>query len=181
MISKIALVLALAFSPLISIGGDLSDNAHLADMFKEDQAARKARPIDWAKVGPMDKLHHDEVLALLRAGNVRTANDFYHAAMIMQHGETTEDYQLAYSLSQLSATLDPSNKRARWLSAASWDRILMSKNVPQWYGTQYRKPSPDAPTELYPVADSVISDEERAEMNVPSLQQAKDFLQEINK
>lgn len=181
MIPKFTIALLLAFAPLISIAGEPTDNVRLAEMFKEDQAARRIKPVDWTKVGPMDKAHHDEVLSLLRLGNLRTTNDYYHAAMIMQHGDTTEDYQLAFSLSRLSAAIDPSNKRARWLSAASWDRILMSKNVPQWYGTQYRKPNPESPTELYPVAESVISDAERAETNVPSLQQAKDFLLEINK
>ncbi len=129
----------------------------------------------------MDKAHREEALAFLRSGNVRTANDLYHAAMVMQHGGTTEDYQLAFSLSKLSATLDPSNKTACWLSAASWDRILMSKGLPQWYGTQYHSAGPGSPMELYKVDESVVSDSERAAMNVPSLQEAKDLLLQINK
>ena len=157
-----------------------ADNARLTKIFSEDQAARITRPIDWAKVGAQDKAHRKEVLALLSAGEILTSNDFYHAAMVLQHADTTEDYQLAFSLSRVSATLDPSNEKARWLSAASWDRILMSKGVPQWYGTQYHNPVPGGPSELYKIDESVVTDAERAAMKVPSLQEAKDLLLQIN-
>jgi hypothetical protein len=158
----------------------LIDNLRLSAMYAEDQRARTTKPIDWSKVAPMDKAHQDEALKLLSAGKVRTANDYFHAAMLFQHGNSTEDYQLAYSLARLSVALNPSNKRALWLSAASWDRILMSKDVPQWYATQYRRPSPEAPMELYKVDESAVTDEERAALNVPSLQQARAMLTEIN-
>lgn len=57
----------------------------------------------------------------------------------------------------------------------------MTKKVPQWYGTQYTAPRAGEPTELYKVDETIVSDAERAAMNVPSLQTAKDFLLEINK
>jgi hypothetical protein len=157
------------------------DNTRLGAIFKEDQQVRQKQPIDWSVVAPQDRAHRAEVLGLLQAGQLKTANDYYHAAMVFQHGETLDDIRLAFSLAQLSATLDPASKRARWLSAAAWDRILMRKNVPQWYGTQYHKPSAEAPMELYKVDESVVSDAERAEMGVPTLQAAKDMLREINR
>lgn len=181
MFRSLAFSLLFACIPFSSLAGQVADNERLSEMFKEDQSARKAKPVDWKIVAPMDKAHQDEVLSLLRSGSIRTAGDFYHAAMIMQHGSSTESYQLAFSLSRLSATLDPSNKKALWLVAASWDRILMSRNVPQWYGTQYRSAGPGAPMELYEVDESVVSDAEREAMNVPSLKDAKDFLLQINK
>lgn len=181
MIRKFAFSLFLACASFSAFAGQLTDNERLTEMFKEDQAVRKVMPIDWGKVAPMDKAHQGEVLALLQSGGIRTANDFYHAAMIMQHGGSTESYQLAFSLSRLSTALDPSNKKALWLVAASWDRILMSKNVPQWYGTQYRSAGPGAPMKLYKVDESVVSDAEREAMNVPPLQGAKDLLLQINK
>lgn len=181
MIRKSIASLALVLIPLASLSAEPADNLRLAEMFKEDQVARTKMPIDWAKVSPMDQAHQKEAKALLLSGNVRTSNDFYRAGMIMQHGGSTEDYQLAYSLSRLSVEIDPSNKGARWLSAAAWDRILMSKKLPQWYGTQYSKPNPTASMELYKIDESVVSDEERAALNVPSLQEAKDLLLQINK
>ena len=177
--SLAAILLAcLAFGSSAEI---FADSERLAEIFSEDQAARQTKPIDWETVRILDEQHRKEVLGMLSAGKVRTSNDFYHAAMVMQHGEATEEYQLAFSLSRISATLDPSNKKALWLSAASWDRILMSKGVPQWYGTQYQSPAPGAPTELYRIDESVVTDAERAATNVPSLQEAKDFLLEINR
>lgn len=103
------------------------DHPRLLQIHAADQAARATQPIDWDRVAAMDAAHREEALALLRAGEVRTANDLYHAAMVMQHGSETADYQLAFSLARLAMTLDPSSKRARWLSAAAWDRILMSR------------------------------------------------------
>lgn len=181
MARKIIGALFLACIAFGSLAVAPTENPRLTEIFKEDQAARQRMPIDWSKVTPMDNAHQKEVLVLLRAGKVRTSNDFYYAAMVMQHGATTEDYQLAFSLSRLSTTLDPSNKRALWLSAASWDRILMSKGVAQWYGTQYHSTGPGAPMKLYKVDESVVSDTERAAMNVPSLRKAKDLLLQINK
>ena len=181
MTRKAIFTLALILSSFGAFAQEQIDNQRLTEIYKEDQAARKNMPMDWEKVAVMDKAHHEEVLNLLRSGHIRTSADLYHAAMVMQHGDTTEDYQLAFSLSRLSATIDPSNKSAKWLSAASWDRILKSKNLPQWYGTQYFSPKLGDPIQLYRVDESVVSDEERAALNVPSLQRAKDMLLQINK
>lgn len=170
---KLLMAVLLAASTFSAHAAKPGDNPRMAEMFKEDQDARRSMPIDWSKVGPMDKAHVSETLSLVKAGALSTSNDFYRAAMIMQHGDALSDYKLAFSLSQLSATIDPSNKMARWLSAASWDRILMSKGVPQWYGTQYRSPSPGAPPTLYKIDESVVSDAERIELNVPTLQERR--------
>lgn len=157
-----------------------ADHPRLAQIHQADQAARATSPIDWDQVATMDAAHREEVLALLRAGEVRTANDLFHAAMVMQHGTGTSDYQLAFSLARLSMTLDPASRRSRWLAAAAWDRILMSKGVEQWYGTQFASPGPDQPMTLYPVHESAVSDEERAAMNVPSLQESREMARRIN-
>lgn len=158
----------------------LADNPRLTEIFNADQAARRVTPIDWTRVAAQDKAHQDEVTKLLQADALHTANDHYHAAMVMQHGSNTESYQLAFSLARLAVAMDPAHKRARWLAAASWDRILMSKGVPQWYGTQYLSATPGGPMELYKVDEAAVTDADRAAMNVPSLQQAKDLLQQIN-
>lgn len=157
------------------------DHPRLAQIHAADQAARTTQPIDWDRVSAMDAAHRTEVLALLRAGEVRTANDLFHAAMVMQHGSETADYQLAFSLARLAMTLDPDSKRARWLSAAAWDRILMSKNVPQWYGTQFHSPGPDEPMALYEVNESAVTDEERAAMSVPSLQASREMAKKLKR
>ena len=150
-----------------------TDNRRLAEIFEADQQARSKEPIDWQAVAAQDRAHRTEVLSLLRANALRTSNDYFNAAIVFQHGDTADDYLLALSLAQVAATLDPDNKPALWLTAAATDRLLMSRKVPQWYGTQYHKANADAPIELYPVDESVVTDEERARRNVPSLQEAK--------
>ncbi len=177
-VSAVALLLSMCTS---AYAGSPLDDPRLSAIFSEDQQARQKSPIDWTVVAAQDRAHRTEVLRLLENGKLRTANDYYHAAMVFQHGEKIDEIRLAFSLAQISATLDPVHKQARWLSAAAWDRILMAKGVPQWFGTQYYQPTPGAPTELYKIDESVISDAERAGMNVPSLQSAKDLVLEINR
>lgn len=156
------------------------DNTRLKAIYEADQQARRKLPIDWTVVAEQDRAHRAEVRTLMQAGELRTAADYFHAAMVFQHGEELDDIRLAFSLAQISATLDPTRKQARWLTAAAWDRMLMSKNVPQWYGTQYYQPKPGAPTELYKIDEAVVSDAERGSMQVPSLQEARDLLKQIN-
>lgn len=157
------------------------DNARLTAIFDEDQAARMKRPIDWDVVAPRDAAHRTEVLGMLRAGKIVTSNDYLHAAMVFQHGETLDDYHLAFSLARIGAALDPSSKRSLRLAAAAWDRALMNRKAPQWYGSQYYRPVPDGPMELYKVDESAVTDEERTSIGLPSLQEAKDAAEEMGK
>jgi hypothetical protein len=150
------------------------DNPVLTKIYETDQAVRKRQPIDWTFVTKQDEMHRARVLELLKSQEIVTANDFLHAAMVMQHGNTFEDYRLALSLATVASTIDPQIEQARWLSAAAWDRALMQKDVPQYQS------SPGAKTTLYKVDERAVTDEERKSLGVPSLQQAKDFLKEIN-
>jgi hypothetical protein len=161
-----------------------SDSPRLTQLFTEDQAARgvgKWEDLDWDTLNKADAKRREEVLAMMKRGELNTARDFYHAAMIFQHGATSDDIQLAYSLAWISATLDPSSQQALWLSAAAWDRVLMSKNQPQWYGTQYTKASTNGPWELYKIDETAVTDEERAKLHVPSLRAARERVKELNK
>ncbi|MEM9702019.1 MAG: hypothetical protein AAF907_06210, partial [Planctomycetota bacterium] len=112
-----------------------SDNAVLKRLFDDDQADRKGGTID-AETFQRDATRRQQTLDELRAGRVRTASDYYHAAMVFQHGQTADDIRLAFSLAWTSAQMDPTERdRALWLSAAAWDRIMMRLKKPQWYGT----------------------------------------------
>jgi len=155
------------------------DNKELSDLHMQDQADRKTGNIDWSVVAPRDKARQERVTQLLRAGAARTAADYHHAAMIYQHGESTEDIRIAHALATLSMTLEPGKKNYRWLTAASFDRLLVQNRQPQWYGTQYN--SDQQGWYLYPVAESAVDDEGRKAMGVPSLQEARDMLVEIAK
>ncbi len=80
--------LTVALSLLSSALHATAQNAELAALHDADQSAR-ARPaeIDWAVLVPEDRQRRERVHALLRAGEVRAAIDYYHAAMVFQHGQ----------------------------------------------------------------------------------------------
>jgi DNA polymerase III delta prime subunit len=157
-----------------SASSQTSNNSALKELTQADQAARTSSgEKDWDKISQEDMQRRKAVLQMLKNSEVITSADYFNAALIFQHGDTLEDIRLAYSLATISYTLNNENKSAKWLSAAAWDRMMMYKDRPQWFGTQYR-PDETGVTRLYKVDESVITDAERQEMNAPTLQEAKD-------
>ena len=155
----LALLLGLALSTAAH-AADPVDNPELTGIFQQDQADREGN-IDWTQVGPRDASRRERVRTLLATANVRTSQDYYHAAMVFQHGDSLEDYRLAHALATLAMALDDS-KHNRWLVGASWDRLLMRQLQPQWYGTQYKGDARGM--YLYPVAEDAVADAERQRM-----------------
>jgi len=101
---------------------------------------------------------------LLKAGQVRTGLDFSNAALIFQHGESEDDYRLAYSLAWTAYSMleeGTPKQFAGWLSAAAWDRLMIAKGKKQWYGTQYaRDPVTHKAGERLPQDEDAVSREE---------------------
>ncbi|WP_334179371.1 hypothetical protein [Pseudoxanthomonas sp.] len=156
----------------------LAQNQELASLYEADQAARsKPAEIDWTILLPEDRKRRERVLELMRAGAMQSAVDYYHAAMVYQHGQSLDDFRLAHALSTIAMSLEPEEKQYRWLTAASWDRIMASQLQPQWYGTQSH--SDDKGMFLYPVADDVVTDEDRKAMQVPTLAETRARLKEL--
>jgi tetratricopeptide (TPR) repeat protein len=118
------------------------------------------------------------VKEIVEADEVKTADDFYHAAMVLQHGRDPEDYKLAHELSLKAAELDPEHSSARWLAAAAKDRYLQNIGKPQIYGTQFRKV--DGTWTLDPIDETAVTDEERAKWGVPPLAKAKERAEAMN-
>ncbi|HWL86403.1 MAG TPA: hypothetical protein VNO21_11405, partial [Polyangiaceae bacterium] len=153
--------------------------AELRQIYREDQEDRKASPdkIDWSVVGPRDAVRFARVKQLEARGQLRSADDDYHAAMIMQHGESETSYADAYRLSYRAVTLDPTFVKARWLAAASLDRYFMSRTELQLYGTQYKNLVGN--WILWPV-DPRVTDQERARWCVQPLESAKKTVIKMN-
>jgi tetratricopeptide (TPR) repeat protein len=144
----------------------------LAQLFEDDQADRRKpfAEIDWKVVGPRDEAREKRVDELVAAGRAKVSDDYYHAAMVHQHGQTVEAIEKAHDLAKKAVALDPANKKAKWLMAASEDRILVRRGQPQKWATQYKRV--DGVWQLEPV-DPAITDEQRAAAGVPSLAEAK--------
>jgi hypothetical protein len=76
-----------------------------------------------------------EIRKLLEAGGISTSEDFSDAALIFQHGRTTEDFLFAHILAMEG--LMRGGSADKWIAAATLDRYLQSVNQPQVFGTQY--------------------------------------------
>jgi hypothetical protein len=148
-------------------------NRELYELYQADQGDRQPgmNKIDWAKVSPRDQARRKRVEEIIAAGGAKVADDYYHAAMVYQHGDTVEDITRARELAMKAVELDGKNGKARWLAAAATDRELMRKKLPQKYGTQYTRESGGAWV-LYEV-DPKVTDAERAEWNCPPLADAR--------
>jgi hypothetical protein len=149
-----------------------SANPELYRMYEEDQADRLGDParIDWTVVTPRDVQRRQRTTEMLKSGALKTAADYYHAAMIFQHGKTVDDFATAARLATRAAEIDQASGEARWLAAAAKDRELMTQGKPQRFGTQFKRV--DGRWVLYQV-DSSVTDDERAAWNVPSLAEAE--------
>ena len=159
------------------------DNQELARLHREDQSDRtpsNAKDIDWAVVGPRDKARLSRVKEIYSQNQLHTGADYYHAAMILQHGETPEDFLLAHEFCVVAITRGKNDRDTRWLAAASEDRFLMNIRRPQRFATQYTAEPITAPFRLYKV-DAGVTDELRRALDVPSLAEAKAQEEKINK
>ena len=154
-------------------------NAELAQLREQDQADRQnPSKANWAEVGPRDAARRARVAQIIDAGGAKYSADYFSAALVFQHGASPAEITRAHDLALKAVELDGNNRRARWLAAASEDRVLMYEKKPQKYGTQY---STDATGKwvLWPV-DGSVTDEQRLAWNVPTLAEAKAREEEMN-
>ena len=149
------------------------ENPELAKMYREDQSDRMppaGSSIDLNQVGHRDAARLARVKQMYTADELKTGADYYHAAMILQHGQVPEDYLLAHEFCVVALALG--EKRAAWLAAATEDRFLMNVSRPQRFGTQFRSDGPNQPMKLY-TTDGAVTDSLRTRLSVPSLSEAK--------
>jgi hypothetical protein len=151
------------------------NNVELIELFTADQAARQSGQgeINWEQVNADDTERRRAVLSILESGDIKTALDYYNAAMIFQHGDSADDIRLAHSFASIATALDETLDAARWLQAASWDRLMLNFGQPQWYGTQFVRDDASGPWRLYEVVQGVVTDEDRAELAVPPLAESE--------
>lgn len=130
---------------------EVSDNPEMAAILAADQAVRQDLQAVLAggregaiRMMAEDAARREQVQALLDAGALRTAADFYSAALVYQHGDTAQDYLMAHTLAV--AALGEGSTRSPWLAAATLDRYLQKIGQPQIYGTQTMMRRGEPPT-----------------------------------
>lgn len=148
-------------------------NEELKKLYEADVEERKKLGMEKEEVGEEllkhDKNRRQKVKEMIEKGKLGVAEDFHHASVIFQHGETSDDYKLANQLAKKAMGLG--EERAKWLYAASLDRWFLSAGKPQKFGTQFVRNSQDE-WELAQPLDPSVTDEERAKYNVPPLSKA---------
>ncbi len=147
-----------------------NDNKELQRLFEEDQSDREppdGKSLDQAVMQARDLTRLSRVKELYAQNKLLTGADYYHAAMVLQHGDTPGDYLLAHEFCVVG--ISKGESRAKWLAAASEDRFLMMIGRPQRFGTQYLSVGADSAFQLYKV-DSDVTDKLRGMLDVPPLQ-----------
>lgn len=142
------------------------DNEELTKMHNEDQADRRGI-IDWSVVSVRDSTRLARVNEMVAQDLLRTGKDYYHAAMIYQHGPDTISSAMAVKMMRKAVDLDRTVNK--WLLAAAIDRDLMYRNQPQIFGTQYVRSGEYEPWERYEIDSTKVTDEERIEYGVETL------------
>jgi hypothetical protein len=69
-----------------------NDDSTLTQLFKVDQAARQSKNVDWTKLRAEDEERRRQIRHMLDVGEVRTATDYFHAALVfstVKHPRTT--------------------------------------------------------------------------------------------
>ena len=156
-------------------------NIRLQQLHDADQQERYALDKDnseeaWDTITKNDVARRQIVEDMIKNNELVAPIDFYHAAMIFQHGSTLDDIWQAHTLAKKAAQLG--YDKAKWLTAASYDRWLMYQKKPQKYGTQYTDYGQGVVLYKY---DPETTDDERKQMNVPPLEEALEMAQRFSK
>ncbi|HEX8480658.1 MAG TPA: hypothetical protein VF650_02005 [Allosphingosinicella sp.] len=142
-----------------------ASNPEMQAMFEADQGARLGTAvIDWTALEKEDAARKTRTRILLDSGALKTADDYYRAAFIFQHGAAPEDFLMAHALA-VAATAKGHPKGA-WIAAASLDRYLQNIGRKQIYGTQYLTPDGGATTQD-PYDRGLVPDALRQALGVP--------------
>jgi hypothetical protein len=157
-------------------------NEALRQIVAADQEDRSgpASSFDGAKVSTRDADRRRLVMEIMSKGEIRAAEDFFNAALVFQHGATTDDIRLAYALVTIASAMRPERLGPKAAACSSWDRLLVRMGRPQWYGTQYTKSESTGKFELSPVDETAVTDDERKSLGLPTLAEARENAARFN-
>lgn len=114
------------------------DNKTLMRLMKEDQHDRKVL----FQKGPDQVTKRDEqrrktAIAMLHAGQIKTALDHFNAGLLFQHGLELSDYKRAHRHARNAIKIG-GIEDANWLYAVTLDRMLVAEGKKQKFGTQFK-------------------------------------------
>jgi|GEM_PF-2441923 len=149
-------------------------NQELLALVKQDQIERKNGEFTYYN----DQKRIIRVKEIIASGSLKDPEDYFNAALIFQHGHSSDDYLKAFELSSKAAELG--HHTAKWLSCAAEDRYLLSLNKPQIWGTQFNNISENG-YKLSMMDETAKTDKERnAKCNMGSLEDIKKRIIKLN-
>lgn len=146
------------------------------DMFSGRQV-KAPESLDWKQIEKRDAERRAAVRAMLKAGQIQTGREYQFAAILFQHSARHDDLQTAHILA--STAVAKGNQQARWLAAASFDRLLWNMNRPQVFGTQFKQESQTAAWTMDPYDRESIADALRAAWCVVGLAEQEEILKTL--
>jgi len=154
--------------------------SELQELFSADQDERTNHPQygtpEYWLLRRRDAERRKRLEDIIASGGLNEPEDYYHAAWILNHGETLEEIWQAHILAKDAVELGLD--RARWLVAAAYDRWLMYQGKPQKYGTQI---VPDGKRQRVWDVETETTDAERAQWGVPSLVEMERRAEELSR
>jgi hypothetical protein len=133
---------------------------------------------EWEQMAQRDLERRKRAKEIYLSGGLVSGRDFFDAALILQHSDSSDDYLLAHVL--CTVAIVKGNAEARWLSAATLDRYLQTIQQKQIFGTQYQQADQKEYTSE-PYNPKLLTDAIRKALDVPTLEQQKKDLETYNK
>lgn len=127
------------YEPAIIDSKNISKNLEYAYTTDQDDRKELKSYIGYfSKLKQRDNKRLDQVKHNYKQGELSRSIDFFHAAFIFHHSDTSEDFEIASHLAAKAAA-DPKlkdNYLVQWLRKASYDRWMRSIGRPEKYNTQ---------------------------------------------
>jgi len=146
------------------------------DMFS-GRPVKTPESLDWQQIGKRDAERRVAVRSMLQAGQIQSGRDYEFAAILFQHSSDLAGLQTAHILA--STAVAKGNPKARWLSVASFDRLLWSMDRPQVFGTQFKQNSQTKAWTMDPYDREAIPDAIRAAWCVVGVAQQARILKDM--
>ena len=145
----------------------------LVELRDADQASRVSGEPDPNE----DTLRRIEVAKIYAEGCLQRAEDFRHASLVFQHGNSPEHYYQAWFFASRAVSLG--DEHAKWLVPKAIDRYFLNTGYKQLFGTNLVTPflwggqGEENYLCLWPVEES-LSDEVRSQYGVQPLNEIRE-------
>jgi hypothetical protein len=172
-----ALAIALACGGAPDRGAQPDAESELAQLYADDQADRQRRPLPRSRaeldsmaaaLEARDSTRRVRVREMLAQRSITTADGYFRAAMIINHGHDSSSYKAANALVRNALAVDSTHRGAAWLDAVTMDNLRTSRGEPSWYTIKIRG-TPNERPRIQPFDSTRVTDAERVRLGFDSL------------